>query len=80
MEDRIKRMESAIVTVKLRRTAEPAEVKEEEKSSLDKIKSQAELSNSFSNLVIGPKEFPNFIGMYSSLSSNCLHVCAYAAV
>ena len=62
MEDRIKRMESAIITSGLHGTAEPVEGKEEEKSSSDQIESQAELSNHFSNLVIDPSGSPNFIG------------------
>ena len=64
MEDRIKRMESAIISSGLHGTAEPAEGKEEEeeKNSSDKIESQAELSNHLSNLVIDPSGSPNFIG------------------
>jgi hypothetical protein len=56
-------MESAIITSRLHGTAEPVEGKEEEKSSSDKIESQAELSNHLSNLVIDPSGSPNFIGM-----------------
>jgi hypothetical protein len=63
MEDRIKRMESAIITSGLHGTAEPVEGKEEEKSFFDKIESQAELSNHLSNLVVDPSGSPNFIGM-----------------
>jgi hypothetical protein len=63
MEDRIKRMESAIISSGLHATAEPAEGKdEEEKNSSDKFESQAELSNHLSNLVIDPSGSPNFIG------------------
>ena len=62
MEERIKRMESAIITSGLHGAAEPVEEKEEEKSSSDKIESQAELSNHLSNLVIDHKGSPNFIG------------------
>ncbi|TVY87454.1 putative transcriptional regulatory protein [Lachnellula willkommii] len=68
MEDRIRRMESAIIAPELHNTAEPVEVKEEEKSSSDKIESQAELSNSLSNLVIDPNGSPNFIGWASGFS------------
>ena len=64
IEDRIKRMESAITTSGLHGTAEPVEGKEEEKSLSDKIESQAELSNHLSNLVIDPNGSPNFIGMH----------------
>jgi len=64
MEDRIKRMESAIITASgLHETAELVEGKEEEKSSSDKIESQAELSNQLSNLVIDPNGSSNFIGV-----------------
>jgi hypothetical protein len=63
MEDRIKRMESAIITYGLHGTAEPGEGKEEENSSSDKIESQARLSNRLSNLVVDPNGSPNFIGM-----------------
>ena len=64
MEYRIKRMESAIISSGLHGTAEPVEEKEEEeRSSSDKIESQAELSNRLSNLVIDPNGSPNFIGM-----------------
>ena len=63
MEDRLKRMESAILTSGLHGTAEPIEEKEEEKSSYDKIESQAELSNHFSNLVIDPNGSSSFIGI-----------------
>jgi hypothetical protein len=63
MEDRIKRMESAIITSRLLGTAEPEERKEEEeKSSSDKFESQAELTNQLSNLVVNPNGSPNFIG------------------
>jgi cobalamin biosynthesis Mg chelatase CobN len=63
MEDRIKRMESAIISSGLHVIAEPEEGKEEEKSSSDKIESQAALSNHLSNLVIDPNGSPNFIGI-----------------
>lgn len=67
MEDRIKRMESVIVTSKLHGTAEPVEEKEEEKEeekrSSDKIESQAGLSNHLSNLIIDPDGPAKFIGM-----------------
>ena len=63
MEDRIKRMESAIVTSTLTKTAEPIEVKEEEKTSYDRIESQAGLLIQLSNLVIDPNGSSNFIGM-----------------
>jgi len=62
MEDRIKRMESAIITSGLHGAAEPVEGKEEEKS-FEKIESQAKLSNQLSNLVIDPNGSSNFIGM-----------------
>lgn len=64
MEDRIKRMESAIITSRLHGTADPVEGKEEEKSSSDKIESQARLSNHLSNLVIDSNGSPKFIGMH----------------
>jgi len=57
-------MESAIVTSGSHGTAEPVEEKEEEKSSSDKIESQAELSNNLSNLVVDANGSPNFIGMW----------------
>lgn len=60
MEERIKRMESAIITSRIHEATEPGE---EEKSSSDKIESQAELSNHLSNLVIDPNGSSNFIGM-----------------
>lgn len=63
MEDRIKRMESAIIATGLHSTAEPAGEQKEEKSSSDKIESQAELSNRLSNLVIDAHGSLNFIGM-----------------
>lgn len=62
MEDRIKRMESVIVLSGLQESADPAKVKEEEKSFSDEIESQAELSNHLSNLIIDPKGSPSFIG------------------
>jgi hypothetical protein len=75
MEDRIKRIESNLITSEFHGTSGPelelAEQKEEEKNSSDKIESQAELSNNMSNLVIDNGS-PNFIGM----SSRCLRVCA----
>ncbi|TVY25243.1 putative transcriptional regulatory protein [Lachnellula hyalina] len=67
MENRIKRMESAIIAPEVHGTTEPVERKEEEKSS-DKIESQAELSNHLSNLVIDPSGSPNFIGWASGFS------------
>lgn len=57
MEDRIKRMESAILTTQLHVVTEP----EDEKS--DKIENQAWLSNHLENLVIEAKGCPNFIGI-----------------
>ena len=63
MEDRIKRMESAIITSGLHGTAEPVEGKEEEKSSSNRIESQAGLVNHLSNLVIDANGSSNFIGM-----------------
>ncbi|TVY37027.1 putative transcriptional regulatory protein [Lachnellula subtilissima] len=68
MENRIKRMESAIIAPEVHGKIEPVEVKEEEKSSSDKIESQAELSNHLSNLVIDPSGSPNFIGWASGFS------------
>ncbi|KAE9376517.1 hypothetical protein N431DRAFT_501370 [Stipitochalara longipes BDJ] len=64
MEDRIKRMESAIITSGLHGIEE----KEKEKNSSDKIESQAELSNHLSNLVIDPNGSPNVIGWASGFS------------
>ncbi|KAI9732967.1 MAG: hypothetical protein M1818_007400 [Claussenomyces sp. TS43310] len=68
MEDRIKRMESAITTSGLHGTTEPVEDKEEEKSSSEKLESQAGLSNHLSNLVIDPNGSPSFIGWASGFS------------
>ncbi|KUJ23798.1 uncharacterized protein LY89DRAFT_3279 [Mollisia scopiformis] len=72
MEDRIKRMESALITSRLHATTEPVEwkeeEKEEEKSSSERIESQAELSNHLSNLVIDARGSPNFIGLASGFS------------
>ncbi|KAH8817183.1 fungal-specific transcription factor domain-containing protein [Xylogone sp. PMI_703] len=68
MEERIKRMESAIITSGLHGTAEPMEEREEEKSLFDKIESQTELSNHLSNLVVDPGGSPNFIGWASGFS------------
>ncbi len=67
MEERIKRMESAIITSGVHDTAEPAEETEEEKSSSDKIESQAGLSNYLSNLVVDPNGSSNFIGIQRTL-------------
>lgn len=63
MEDRIRRMESAIIAPGHHGTAEPMKEMEEEKSFSEKIESQAELSNHLSNLVIDPSGSSNFIGM-----------------
>lgn len=63
MEDRIKRMESAIIASTLHGTAEAVQEKEDEKSSSDKIESQAGISNHLSNLIVDPEGSPNFIGM-----------------
>lgn len=63
MEDRIKRMESAIIVSGLHGTTEHVEGTEEEKSSSDKIESQARLSNNLSNLVIDTDGSSSFIGM-----------------
>jgi len=65
-------MESAIVSSGLHVTAEPIEGKEEEKSSSDKIESQAALSNHLSNLVIDPNGSPNFIGIVNPLRIVCM--------
>jgi hypothetical protein len=78
MEDRIKRMESALNTSRLHGVAELVEGKEEEKSSSDKIESQAELSNHLSNLVIDPTGSPNFIGIEHP--QKCLHIRSNKAV
>ncbi|CAG8957218.1 hypothetical protein HYFRA_00009420 [Hymenoscyphus fraxineus] len=67
MEDRIKRMESAIITSGLIEGTEPEEETREDKSS-DKIESQADLSNHLSNLVIDAEGSPNFIGWASGFS------------
>lgn len=70
MEDRIKRMESAIIASGLQGPAGLVDVKEEkeeeeqeEKTSSDMIESQAKLSNQFANLVINSNGSSNFIGM-----------------
>lgn len=78
MEDRIKRMESAIISSGLQRPAGLVDVKEqeeegEEKTSSDKIESQAKLSNQLANLVIDSNGSTNFIGMYRSHSTICLY-------
>lgn len=71
MEDRIKRMESAIIASGLQGPAglvdvkeEKEEEEEEEKTSSDRIESQAKLSNQLANLVIDSNGSSNFIGMY----------------
>jgi len=74
MEDRIKRIESNLITSDFHQAPEPEPEpadEKEEKNSSDKIESQAELSNHLSNLVIDNGS-PNFIGM----SSRCLRVRA----
>lgn len=63
MEDRIRRMESAISISGIHGTTEPTEVKEADYSSSDQIESQAGLSNHLSNLVLDPDGTPNFIGI-----------------
>lgn len=55
-------MEAALVTTGGHETAEAEEIKEEEKSSSDKIENQAGLSDQLSNLVIDHDGAPNFIG------------------
>ena len=55
-------MESAIVASGQQGSAEPAVGQEEEKSSSDRLESQAGLVDHLSNLVIDPKGSPNFIG------------------
>jgi inner membrane protein involved in colicin E2 resistance len=79
MEDRIKRMESAIIASGLQGPAglvdvkeEKEEEEEEEKTSSDRIESQAKLSNQLANLVIDSNGSSNFIGMY------CFQLPAYA--
>ena len=62
MEERIKRMESAIIASGRQDSAELAAGEEEEKSSSDQLESQAGLVDHLSNLVIDPKGSPNFIG------------------
>jgi len=62
MEQRIKRMESAIVASGRQSSAELASGEEEEKSSSEKLESQAGLVDHLSNLVVDPKGSPNFIG------------------
>lgn len=73
MEDRIKRMESAIFTSGL--TAEPEEGKEEEMSVSDRIESQAGLSNHLANLVVDPGGYPNFIGRQYTLLESSARSC-----
>ncbi|MCJ1308243.1 hypothetical protein MMC25_001896 [Agyrium rufum] len=68
IEDRIKRMESAIVTSRLHGTAEPVDGIDEEKSSSEKLESQAELSDQLSSLVVNLDGSPNFIGWASGFS------------
>lgn len=74
MEDRIKRMESAIITSQLHgisglhhetaeQIVEAKEEEKEEKSSSDKIESQAEISDHLSNLVLDCKGSTSFIGV-----------------
>lgn len=78
MEDRIKRMESAIISSGLQGPAGLVDAKEEEeeeggeKTSSDKIESQAKLSNQLANLVIDSNGSTNFIGMYRS---QYMHPC-----
>lgn len=62
MEDRIKRVESVIISSRLQDSSEPEKGKDEEKNSSDKIESQARLSNHLSNLMVDPKGSPSFIG------------------
>ena len=62
MEDRIKRMESAIRISNPLGVEERLEAKEEETNFSDIIESQAELSNHFADLVIDSDGSPNFIG------------------
>lgn len=82
MEDRIKRMESAIIASGLQGPAGLVDVKEEEeeeeeegeeKTSSDKIESQAKLSNQLANLVIDSNGSTNFIGIYCSQPYACLY-------
>ncbi|KAH8694003.1 fungal-specific transcription factor domain-containing protein [Talaromyces proteolyticus] len=68
LENRIKRMESAIITPGLHRTAELVEGGEKEKSSFDEIENQARLSNHLSNLVVDSNGSSNFIGRASGFS------------
>jgi len=63
MEDRIKRMESAVITSGLNGIAEPVEGMEGDKNSSDQIESQARLSNHLSNLVVDTGGSSSFIGM-----------------
>lgn len=63
MEDRIKRMESVITASGVHGTTKPVEGEEEDKSSYDRIESQAELSNHLANLVIDRNGSSNFIGI-----------------
>lgn len=64
MEDRIRRMESAILASGPQGTAESVEEEEEEeKTSFDKIESQAGLSNHLAHLMIDSDGSPTFIGM-----------------
>ena len=62
MEERIKRMESAIIASGRQDSEESAVGEEEDKSSADKLESQAGLVDHLSSLVIDPKGSPNFIG------------------
>lgn len=75
-------MESAIIASGLQGRAGLVDVKEqeeeegEEKTSSDKIESQAKLSNQLANLVIDSNGSTNFIGMYrSQLHDDYMHAC-----
>ncbi|EED15158.1 conserved hypothetical protein [Talaromyces stipitatus ATCC 10500] len=73
MEERIKRMESAIIASGLQGPAglvnmKEKEKEEEEKTSSDRIESQAKLSNQLANLVIDSNGSSNFIGSASGFS------------
>lgn len=65
MEERIKRMESALLVSELRGISGTVEEPKEEKNSSDRIEIQAELSNNLSNLVIDSNGSPTFIGTWT---------------
>lgn len=79
MEDRIKRMESAIIVSGLQGPAGLVNVKKEEKEAEEEetsscmIENQAKLSNQLANLVIDAHGSTTFIGMCCCQLYTCLY-------